>query len=112
MARHHNWPGWSDYVQELGDHAFQIRTERGMSQENVAYAAGLTRYTYQRLERGLGTNALAANPTLATLVAVAQALDVGLEDLIPLRELPTFEERILPPPSDPGQDASTVPRAR
>lgn len=94
MARHHYWNGWPNYVRELGDQVFEIRTQRGMSQENVAYAAGLTRYTYQRLERGLGTNALAANPTLATLVAVAQALDVGLEDLIPARELPVTDEEV------------------
>lgn len=92
MQKRRDSESWADYVRELGDHVFEIRTQRGMSQEHVAYAAGLTRYTYQRLERGLGTNALASNPTLATLVSVAQALDVGLEDLIPARELPREDE--------------------
>ena len=78
---------WAAYVRELGDHLHDVRLQRGMSQEHVAYAAGLTRYTYQRLERGLGTNAVPANPTLFTLVAVAEALDVGLEDVLPPGDL-------------------------
>ena len=86
---------WAAYVQELGDQVHDVRMTRGMSQEQVAYAAGLTRYTFQRLERGLGTNASPANPTLFTLVSVAGALDVGVEDLLPARDLgdPAVEQQ-------------------
>ncbi len=87
MARQVDPEQWAAYVREMGDHLFRIRSERGMSQENVASTAGLTRYTYQRLEKGLGTTQVAANPTLLTLTLVARALDVGLEDFLPTKEL-------------------------
>lgn len=60
----------------LGDNLRQLRTARALTQARVADAAGLPRPTYANLETG------AANPTLAVLVRVAAALQVGLEELL------------------------------
>ncbi|MCE0508978.1 helix-turn-helix transcriptional regulator [Microbacterium sp. KKR3/1] len=49
----------------------------------MAYRAGLTRYTYQKYEKGESRPGYSANPTLRTLLALAQVLGVGLVDLIP-----------------------------
>ncbi|WP_164996627.1 helix-turn-helix transcriptional regulator [Actinomyces minihominis] len=81
---------WAEYARDLGDILHSVRRDREMSQESVAYAAGLSRYTYQRLERGLDSQGATANPTLTTLVAIANALDVGVEDILPARDLPEF----------------------
>ncbi len=49
----------------------------GLTQETVADRAGLAAVHLQRLERGLG------NPTLASLYALAGALELPVADLIP-----------------------------
>lgn len=54
----------------------QIREARGMSQQQLAKLAGIPRATWANLESG------EANPTLAVLVKVANALQVRLEELI------------------------------
>jgi transcriptional regulator with XRE-family HTH domain len=54
----------------------RLREERGLSQEEVAYSAGVTVGTYTRLERGK------ANPTWLTLRRISAALDIRVSDLI------------------------------
>lgn len=60
-----------------------------MSQEQVAYAADLSRYTYQKLESGVGSKPTGgkgtppSNPSLRNIMAVAQVLGVKLGDLLP-----------------------------
>lgn len=54
-----------------------------MSQEEVAYRAGMTRYTYQKYEKGESRPGMPANPTLRSLLALSQVLDVPLSDLVP-----------------------------
>ena len=56
---------------------------RGYSQDRVAYEANLSRYTFQKLEKGESRPDTAANPRLMTLLAVAQVLDVELATLLP-----------------------------
>ena len=60
----------------LGRNIQQLRQARGLSQQQIARLAGIPRATWANLESG------GANPTLAVLVAVAQALQVRLEELI------------------------------
>lgn len=45
--------------------------------------AGLSRFTYWKLERGESNPDTPANPRLRSILAVAQALDVELADLLP-----------------------------
>lgn len=56
------------------------RLEAGLSQESLAYAAGLSRNHIQLLERGIGA---LPNPTLRTLYALAEALTCRVVDLLP-----------------------------
>jgi len=74
---------WSAYARKLGTRLQRLRAERGLSQERLAYSAGITRYTYQKLEKGESTPGAAANPTLRTVLALAQQLDVPLDELLP-----------------------------
>ncbi|GAB3222364.1 hypothetical protein GCM10027586_12520 [Kineococcus gypseus] len=70
------------------------RTEIGLTQEEVAEAVGISRNHYGLYESGLGNRPARAplNPTLATLVAIADALHLSLPDLIDrVYELPPRE---------------------
>ncbi|MBX3247499.1 MAG: helix-turn-helix transcriptional regulator [Myxococcales bacterium] len=60
----------------LGQNVRAIREARGLSQQQMATAAGIPRATWSLLESG------SANPTLAVLVKVAAALQVRLEELL------------------------------
>jgi transcriptional regulator with XRE-family HTH domain len=52
-----------------------LRNERGTTQEEVAYAAGLTSSSYSRIERGL------TNPAWTTVQRIAGALEITLAEL-------------------------------
>ena len=60
----------------LADNIKGIREARGLSQQQIAKAAGIPRATWTHLESG------AANPTLAVLIKVASALEVRLDELL------------------------------
>ncbi|MDB4956704.1 MAG: ydcN [Myxococcales bacterium] len=97
----------------LADNIRGIREARGLSQQQIAKAAGVPRATWTHLESG------GSNPTLAVLVKVANALQVRLDELLapprqPARllradELPTRQRgqvairKLLPEPL-PGLD--------
>lgn len=83
MARRKHTKGWETFSVELGDNITRIRESKNLSQEHVAFAAGLSRHTYQRLEKGMKAPDEPTNPTLYTLLAVCRVLGVHLEDLLP-----------------------------
>lgn len=62
----------------LGKAIRQLRTERGMTQEALAHAAGVTVSHLSTIERGH------SNPTWATVKAVAAALDSAIDKLASL----------------------------
>ena len=76
----HDWEG---YAREIGTNMQRLRAARGFSQDRVAYEANLSRYTYQKLEKGESRPGTPANPRLMTLLAIAQVLTVELEQLLP-----------------------------
>ena len=43
---------WSAYARKLGTRLQRLRAERGLSQERLAYSAGITRYTISNLSPG------------------------------------------------------------
>lgn len=59
----------------LGKAIRQLRTERDMTQEALAHAAGVTVGHLSMIERGY------SNPTWATVKAIATALDASMVDL-------------------------------
>lgn len=83
---------WAAFAKRLALQLRQLRTEAGLSQEDVAYRAGLARYTYQRYEKGESRVGVAANPPIRALLAMAQVLGVELEDLVP-RGAPDLRSR-------------------
>ena len=68
----------------LADNIRTLREARGLSQQQIARLAAVPRATWTNLESGT------ANPTLAVLVKVANALQVRLDEL-------------LAPPRQPGR---------
>lgn len=68
----------------LGRRLADLRETRGLTQEVVADAAGISRNHYQLLEQGLTNRKTRrpANPRLATLVALSEALGVSVPELI------------------------------
>ncbi len=62
----------------LGKAIRQLRNERGLSQEALAYEAGVTSGTLSLIERGL------SNPTWGTAKGIASALKVDIAELAKL----------------------------
>jgi transcriptional regulator with XRE-family HTH domain len=97
----------------LADNIKALRLARGLSQQQIARAAGVPRATWTHLESGAG------NPTLAVLVKIAGALQVRLDELLaapspparhiaaaelPVRQRGEVTVRKLLPESLPGLD--------
>ncbi|MFB7878021.1 MULTISPECIES: helix-turn-helix transcriptional regulator [unclassified Nocardia] len=68
----------------LGQRLAALREARGLSQEEVAHAAGISRQHYQLLERGWGVRSTQspANPRLSTLIALSKVLGTTVPDLV------------------------------
>lgn len=78
---------WSqEKAAELGAVLRRRRTERGLSQESLAYQAGITKNQLQLIESARSTGRKdspgPSNPRMATLAGLAEALDVSLADLM------------------------------
>ena len=73
-----------DLAEALGRRLAELRSARGLTQESVAHAAGISRNHYQLLERGLGQRGdrKPANPRLSTLIALSKVLGTSVPDLI------------------------------
>jgi transcriptional regulator with XRE-family HTH domain len=74
---------WRAYSQRFATSLRSARERSGLSQEDVAYRSGLTRYTYQKYEKGESRPGSPANPTLRTILALSQVLGTPLATLIP-----------------------------
>lgn len=74
---------WAEYARRVGTELQRRRVARGLSQERLAAAAGITRYTYQKMEKGESSPGAPLNPSLHSIMAVAQQLDVTLDELLP-----------------------------
>ena len=60
---------WTQYTREFEMNLRRIRAQRGFS--------------HQRLEGGGSSKDRPANPTAKTLIALAQVLDVSIDELLP-----------------------------
>jgi transcriptional regulator with XRE-family HTH domain len=73
----------SDIANRLADHVKQLRLEAGLTQAELAARAGVTVETVARLERVLrGRSSANSNPSLETLVRLANALGVEVSELL------------------------------
>lgn len=77
---------WEIYARELGVNLHRARDNSGLSQERVAHAAGISTFTYRKLEKGESNPGTSANPRLRTLIALSEVLDLELHELLPVRK--------------------------
>ncbi|MDR2237339.1 MAG: helix-turn-helix domain-containing protein [Chryseobacterium sp.] len=63
---------------ELGKRIVMLRTQKGWSQSDLARACNKDRQAIEKLENGK------VNPTLYTLLEVANALEISLSTLVDL----------------------------
>ncbi|HSF66215.1 MAG TPA: helix-turn-helix transcriptional regulator [Nitrospiraceae bacterium] len=63
-------------IQRFGKQLQRLRTHRGLTQEQLAVTAGLSRMFVTRMEQG------AHDPTLSTLVRLAKALKIPVTELL------------------------------
>ena len=73
---------WWPIARQLGLRLQRARIGKGLSQESLAHAAGISTYTYQKFEKGESRPGTPMNPRLRTLIALAVALDVKVEELV------------------------------
>ncbi|MDF1478783.1 helix-turn-helix transcriptional regulator [Leifsonia sp. H3M29-4] len=77
-------PAWADFATALGHNLRRARAARNLTQEELVELAGISLYSYQQYERGAATRGGApTNPRLATILAICQALDVEIGDVLP-----------------------------
>ena len=73
---------WWEFARALGVKLQRARLAKGMSQEAVAHAAGISTFTYQKFEKGGSKPGTPMNPRLRTLLALAETLDVRVGELV------------------------------
>ena len=66
----------------LGLRLQRARIAKGLSQEALAHAAGISTYTYQKFEKGESRPGTPMNARLRTLIALAAALAIQVEKLV------------------------------
>jgi len=84
--------GWrSGDARRLGKTLRELRNDRGMSQEDLAHASGLTKNQMSLLERGRGSGPIAtagaSNPRMETLAGIAEALGMSVSELLAKADL-------------------------
>jgi transcriptional regulator with XRE-family HTH domain len=65
-----------DIIAIFGEILYRYRSERDISQEELAFDAGVDRTFISRLERGM------RQPTITTLIGLGQALNVSAADMV------------------------------
>lgn len=67
-----------DILEKLGKRLRQLREQKRLSQEELAFKAKLSVYYISRIERGK------ANPSLETVFSLAKAIGISASSLIDL----------------------------
>lgn len=83
-------PDWGEITIEFGRRIRRLREQRGMTQEDLAHAAGISRNQIQNVEAARSNVRDAdgrpipgsSNPALDTIWAIARALDVEVTLLV------------------------------
>jgi transcriptional regulator with XRE-family HTH domain len=79
----------SEIAREVGRRIQRIRATTGVSARVLAECADMDLTNFQRIERGIG------NPTIATLVQIATALEIDVAELVTGLERPAARPRAL-----------------
>lgn len=67
------------FLKAFGQHIKRLRVERGLTQANLAFEAGLSESQVQRIEYGNH------NFTIMTLIALAKALEIPPSSLLSIQ---------------------------
>ena len=59
---------WAAYARELGINIQRERIKQGLTQEQLAYTANISRFSYQQLEKGESRPGTPANPSLKNIM--------------------------------------------
>lgn len=70
------------FSEKLAQQLRLLRDKSGLTQEAVAYRAGVSTYTYQKFEKGESKPGTPMNPRLFTLIALANVFGVSLQELL------------------------------
>ena len=62
---------------KIAENLKKLRAKKGLSLEKIARLADLSLNTIVKIENGVNKN-----PTIETLIKIAKALEVGVDDLI------------------------------
>jgi transcriptional regulator with XRE-family HTH domain len=73
---------YASIAREIGLRLQRRRLELGLSQERVAHLAGISTFTYQKFEKGESRPGAPLNPTLSTLYALADVLQIDVGELV------------------------------
>jgi transcriptional regulator with XRE-family HTH domain len=92
----------SDVSNVFGDVLRRYRVERDISQEELAYLAGVDRTFVSRLERGL------RQPTMTTLIGIGLALGVSAADMVRETEQVYLKQAKLASPLQKERDKPDV----
>lgn len=74
---------WDAYAREMGLLIQKARLDAGLTQEDLAHRAGMTRTHFQQIERGWWKRDQPSNPSIKVLVRLAQVLQLKPEALLP-----------------------------
>ncbi|WP_394194392.1 helix-turn-helix domain-containing protein [Microbacterium foliorum] len=74
---------WREFTQELAVRLRRLRRDVGLSQEDVAHRANLSRFIYRQYEQGESRRGTPANPSLRAVIAIGQVLGVSITELLP-----------------------------
>jgi len=85
MGAHDGYQGSDSFSSQLATRLKILRNERGLSQERVAYGAGISAYTYQKFEKGESKPGTPLNPRLSTLLALAGVFEIDITELLDFR---------------------------
>lgn len=88
-----------EFSQNLGQRIQYLRWKHNLTQEGLAAKAGITTNGYQAIERGVSQTGAPTNPRLKTLIALANAYDLSVVELI------NFDEQC-----DQSQNAAAKPQ--
>ncbi|WP_138946762.1 helix-turn-helix transcriptional regulator [Plantibacter sp. M259] len=83
---------WRDFAQSLALQLRRLRLRTGLSQEEVAHRANLSRFIYREYENGESRPGFPANPALRSIIAIAQVFEVSIDELLP-SPLPDLRSR-------------------
>lgn len=73
---------WDSFARIVGVRLQKARLAAGLSQEEVAYRAGIAVFTYQKMEAGQSRPGFAMNPRMRTIAAVGRTLKLPIAQLL------------------------------